>query len=75
VRVVNDMPEPAAGTGQAAGRPPAVSGDTGASQHSSSPISGGQGLRGMSERMASVGGTFSAGPVGSQWRVEAQVSA
>ncbi len=40
-----------------------------------SQIGGRQGLRGMSERMASVGGTFAAGPAGSRWRVEAQVTA
>jgi signal transduction histidine kinase len=38
------------------------------------PVGGGHGLLGMRERMTAVGGTVSAGRVGSRWQVEAQVS-
>jgi signal transduction histidine kinase len=73
VCVLNDTPEAipgaAAGAGQAARRAPDL---VSTSQISASHISGRQGLRGMSERMASVGGTFTAGPAGSRWRVEAK---
>ena len=41
----------------------------------SGAVSGGQGVPGMRERMAAVGGTANARRVGSEWHVEAQVTA
>jgi len=39
------------------------------------PVSGGQGLAGMRERITAVGGTLTVGRVGAGWRVQAQVAA
>ncbi|MBP2705044.1 hypothetical protein JOL79_14605 [Microbispora sp. RL4-1S] len=39
------------------------------------PVSGGNGLVGMRERIAAVGGTLTVGRVGAQWRVHARVGA
>lgn len=50
-----------------------VANDTGDRAHDA--VSGGHGLVGMSERMSAVGGTLSAGRIGTRWLVEAQVSA
>jgi signal transduction histidine kinase len=85
VCVLNDMPGAAAGATAVAGQTASGENDpagseigtsqNSASQGSASPISGRQGLVGMSERMAAVGGTFAAGCAGSRWRVEAKVTA
>lgn len=47
--------------------------DSGLPEDATAAIGSGQGIAGMRDRMAAVGGTLTAGPVGAAWRVDARV--
>ncbi|WP_198167184.1 sensor histidine kinase [Microbispora sp. ATCC PTA-5024] len=53
----------------------AVSVTNDAAADTAAPVSGGNGLAGMRERITAAGGTLTAGRVGAQWRVHAWVGA